>query len=268
MITGILFLIIAVLVPTVCLIAGTIGFAGALLLCIGIFLFEHLLYLLFFELCAVSVPMDKPLEKQSKICFWGCTNTGSLLSFYFRIHPEVIGLEKIPADSRFLLICNHRSLFDPLITIDQLRDYNIAFISKPSNFKLPIIGHVLYAAGCLPIDRENNRNALKTILTATDYINRDLCSVAIYPEGTRSKTGDLLPLHSGSFKIAQKARIPIVVASISGTERIKKDFLFSPKKVTLTILEVISAETVLSLKTVELSDRARSLIETDLQARE
>ena len=268
MITGILFLVIAVLVSAVCLIFGMLGFAGALLLCIGIFALEHLLYLLFFGLFAYAVPDDKPLEKQSKMCFRGCTETGSLLSFYFGVRPEVVGVEKIPTDSRFLFVCNHRSLFDPLITIDQLRAYNIPFISKPSNMKLPVIGRVLYAAGCLGIDRENNRNALKTILTATDYIKRNLCSIGIYPEGTRSKTMDLLPFHAGSFKIAQKARVPIVVASISGTEKIKKSMLFTPKKVTLTILDVIPVETVLALKTVELSDHARSLIEADLQAKE
>ena len=268
MITGILFIVTAVLVSAVCFLTGALGLAGALLLCIGIFAFEHLLYLIVFELIACPVPMDKPLEKQSRPCYWSCSNVGSLLSFYFGVHAEVIGTEKIPTDSRFLFVSNHRSLFDPLITIDKLRDYNIPFISKPSNMKIPIVGHVIYAAGCLGIDRENNRNALKTIQTATDYIKRDLCSMGIYPEGTRSKTMDLLPFHSGSFKIAQKARVPIVVASISGTEKINRSFLFAPKKVTLTILEVIPAETVLALKTVDLSDHARSLIEADLQAKE
>ena len=100
--------------------------------------------------------------------------------------PHLRGLEKLPKEGRFLFVCNHRSLFDPLMVMGYLADWNIAFISKPSNMRIPLAGDLAYAAGFLAIDRENDRAALKTILTAADYMKRDLCSIGIYPEGTRT----------------------------------------------------------------------------------
>ena len=165
---------------------------------------------------------------------------------------------------RFLYVCNHRSGFDPVIVMDKLRRYEISFISKPSNMKLPLIGRVAYAAGFLAIDRENDRNALRTILTAADYMKRDICSMGIYPEGTRSRTGELLPFHAGSLKAAQKAKVPIVVACCSGGEKIMKRKGFGGTKVYLDILEVIPAETVCGMKTTELSERIQGAIRENL----
>ena len=146
----------------------------------------------------------------------------------------------------------------------ELRDYDIAFISKPSNMKYPLSGHLAYASGCLAIDRENDRNALKTILTAADYMKCGICSVGVYPEGTRSKTEELLPFHAGCFKAAQKAKVPIVVAAVRGTEKAKHFRLFSTTGVYLDILEVLPAETVCSMRTDALSEHIRAMIQADL----
>ena len=268
MVTVVIFLIAAAILSCIFFLTGTAGLPGSLLLFLAFFLAEHVLYILFFGSFGFFVSNRSPIEKQSRICRWICANTTNVINYYFGIRAEVIGGEKIPTDSRFLFICNHRSLFDPLIVIDKLRDYNISFISKPSNFRIPFAGRIIYAAGYLPIDRENNRNALTTILTASDYLKKDICSIGIYPEGTRSKTAELLPFHAGSFKIAQKAHVPIVVASISGTEKMKKAHLFAANNVKLTILEVIPVETVVSSKTNDLSEHARGLIEAELRSEE
>lgn len=71
----------------------------------------------------------------------------------------------------------------------------------------------------MAIDRENPRNALLTIEKAAKLIESDEVSIGIYPEGTRSKECVLLPFHNGVFKIAQKASVPIVVASIQERSR-------------------------------------------------
>ena len=147
-----------------------------------------------------------------------------------------------------------------MVAMDKLRDSNISFISKPENMAIPVVGKVLYGAGFLAIDRENDRNALKTILTAADYLKRDLCSIGIYPEGTRSKTGELLPFHAGSFKIAQRAKVPVVVACVRGSEKSQVVNPFRPNKVRLEILDVIPAETVSASRTDALAEQARELI--------
>ena len=198
----------------------------------------------------------------------GVANGISVLNVYFGVRPVITGLEKMPTGGRFLYVSNHRSGFDPVIVMDKLRQYEISFISKPSNMKLPFIGRIAYAAGYLSIDRENDRNALRTILTAADYMKRDICSIGIYPEGTRSKTKELLPFHAGSLKAAQKAKVPIVVACCQGSEKIKKFRPFSGTKVNLDILELISAETVCAMKTQELSDHIVQIIQQNLDRRE
>ena len=241
-----------------------LSLGASLLLTLLGFLLLHVLYVLFFGLVSCSISMDKPLEKQNPLCRFACYATASLLCFYGGVRPVVTGLEKLPKDGRFLFVSNHCSIFDPMIVMDRLRDCNISFISKPENMAIPIAGKTLYGAGFLAIDRENDRNALKTILTAADYLKRDLCSIGIYPEGTRSKTGQLLPFHAGSFKIAQRAKVPVVVACMRGSEKAQVVNPISSNRIWLDILDVIPAETVASHRTDTLAQQVRDMIQNRL----
>ena len=191
--------------------------------------------------------------------------TGLLLGYCW-VRTHITGLDKLPDAGRFVFISNHRSGFDPLIVLNRLKKYDIAFISKPSNMALPFIGRIAHGAGCLPIDRENDRKALKTILQAADYVKRGVCSIGIYPEGTRSHDGELLPFHAGSFKIAQKADAPLAVACIRGTENITKNVLRRVTDVYLDILELIPAEKVKAMSTSELARYSSELISRHLAA--
>ena len=80
-----------------------------------------------------------------------------------RIHVHVSGMEKIPKDTKVLFVSNHRSIFDPIITWYALKKWKIAFVSKPSNFKIPFFGRIIRKCCFMPIDRENPRNAIVTI---------------------------------------------------------------------------------------------------------
>ena len=220
-----------------------------------------LLYVLFLTVCALLVDTKKEYEHDSPFyrrLLYGATACCIRL---LRIHVHIDGMEKLPKDSRFLLVCNHRSSFDPLATMWALRDYNVSFISKPSNLKIPIVGKLAWGACYLPINREDNREALKTILQAAEYLKNDVCSMCIYPEGTRSHGTAMLPFHSGSFKIAQKAGVPLVIASIEGTENVAKNVLRRPTRVTLKILEVIDAAEVKAEKTNTLADHSVETIQ-------
>ena len=243
--------------------AGFSPFAAVLLSVLAFFLMQAV-YALFFWAVACTVPKDRPLEKQNAICRFGAGTIVKVINFYAGIHPVITGIEKIPADQNFLYVSNHRSMFDPLVVMGSLSAYNIAFISKPANMSIPFGGRIAYAVGYLAIDRDNDRNAMKTILTAADYLKRGICNIGVYPEGTRSSTNELLPFHAGSLKVAQKAKVPIVVAAGHGTEKIRRFKMFSGIKVYLDILEVIPVETVCSMRTVELSQYIRQIIQDDL----
>ena len=131
-----------------------------------------------FVLCAavVSLFIDKswPRKKQNPLCRFFVRYGGELGCFYCGVRVHVSGTEKLPKDERFLLVANHRSLFDPLSIFHALGAYNIAFISKPSNLRIPVLGRLALGDCFLPIDRENDREALKSILCAADYLKRDL----------------------------------------------------------------------------------------------
>lgn len=179
------------------------------------------------------------------------------------IRVHVSGMEKVPADTRFLLVSNHRSNYDPILTWQVFKDYDLAFVSKPENFKIPMFGRIIRKCCFLPIDREDPRNAIVTINKAADLIKTDTVSVGIYPEGTRHRGREMLPFHNGVFKIAKKADVPIVVISVLGTDQICHR-LFRGVDVQLRILDVIPARKVAEAKTAQLGDTVRTIISHDL----
>lgn len=264
-----LFCLLAAALSALLLFTGALPLWGALLAGLGLYLLLHPLYLLFLYCFSLPIDREKPLDRPVPLCWDGAVRVLGALCSYAGLRGRLEGADKLPQDGRFLFVCNHRSLFDPCLSVKLLHPWRVAFIAKPSILKIPVIGRIAYAAGFLPIDRENNRNALKTILQAADYLKRDLCSMGIYPEGTRTRSGELLPFHAGSFKIAQRAGVPVAVAVIRGTEQVRKNFPLRRTRATLEILELIDAERVKTMSTNELSDysRERILAALDREAR-
>ena len=143
-------------------------------------------------------------------------------------------------------------------------------MSKPENFKIPIAGPFVYRNCYLSIDRENDRNALKTIVKCIKYINEDKFSIGIAPEGTRNK-GDqkiLLPFRDGCFQVATKSKCKIVVCSLKDLNRIHKNFPFKRTKVKMSILKVLDYEDYKDLHTSDISKIVRELITNKLNDRE
>ena len=241
-------------------VTGAADIWKVLLFFIGSLVAIHILYLSYAALVSLSIDKKKPLEKQSKNMKVLCEMAASIVCTFLFIRPRVTGVEMLPENGTFLLVCNHLSGYDPLVTIKLLRKYNVFFVMKPAILHLPLIGISTYGAGCIAIDRENNREALKSILQAADYLKKGICSICIYPEGTRSKSGALGEFHPGSFKVAQKAGTPIAVACIEGTEKVNRNILRRFTDVSLSILEVIPAEQVAEMRTVDLAEYSRALI--------
>lgn len=214
-----------------------------------------LLYVLFLTLSAYLVNPNKEYEHNSPFYRALLNGATSLCVKLLRIKIDITGAEKVPKDGRFLLVCNHRSKFDPILTWYVLKDCNLAFISKPENFKVPIFGRIIRKCCFMAIDREHPRNAIKTIRKAANLIKNDEVSVAVYPEGTRSRDMNLLPFHNGVFAIAKEAGVPVVVAAIQGTEKIYKNYPVRTSKVQLDFIDIIPAETVKVSRSSEIGDR-------------
>lgn len=217
-----------------------------------------LLYVLFLTVCALLVDTKKEYEHDSPFyrrLLYGATACCIRL---LHIHIHVDGMEKLPKDGRFLLVCNHRSNFDPILTWQVMKERNLAFVSKAENFQIPIFGRIIRRCCFMAIDRENPRNALLTIEKAAKLIASDEVSIGIYPEGTRSKTGELLPFRCGAFQIAKRAGAPIVIAKTTGTEQIAHRFARRRTLVRFDVLDVLDSDTVARLHTREIGEIARA----------
>lgn len=252
-----------------------IGQAGGAIKVTGVFLLRfleyfvgaHLAYaILMLAITEATVRLDKPQEKPSKFWLWHLREVAKLLCFYARVDIKTTGRELIPNDTRYLMVANHRSLADPVVMVEELPREQLIFVSKPGNYKIPVIGKVMHKCGCLSLDRENNRAALKTIKQATDYIDKDYTSVAIYPEGTRGRKNELQAFHAGSFKIAQRAGVPVVCVALRNTDEIIHNFPLKRTNVYIDIVGVIDAQYVKEHKTRETAGLAQKMIQDKLDA--
>ena len=180
-----------------------------------------------------------------------------------RLHTK--GLEKTPKEGRFLLVCNHLFLADPGILLHCFKKCQLAFITKKENQQMFIVGKIMHKIMCQPLDRDNDRQALKTILKCIQLIKDDEVSIGVFPEGYTSKDGKLHPFRPGAFKIAQKANVPIVVCTIQNTRQIFKNLAKGKRTdVELHLVDVIPPEDLKGKTTVEISDRVYEMMLADL----
>lgn len=223
-----------------------------------------LAYVMLIIISSLFVNTKKEYQRESRYFRFLLNSSTWLASKILRIKLHVAGMEKLPK-GRFLLVSNHRSKFDPILSWLVFDKCQIAFISKPENFKVPVYGRIIHRLCFMAIDRENPRNAVKTINRAVDLLNRDVACVAVYPEGTRNFEEGLLPFHNAMFKIAQKANVPVAVVTVRNTYDIQKNYPLHRSHVYVDVVEVLSAEEVKAVKTAALGDKVRDLMLENLK---
>ncbi len=231
----------------------------------GTWLGLGLLFFLFLWGACALVDTQKPQETDSKfyrqLMYLAEEAAFSLIG----IRLETRGLENVPADGRFLLVCNHIYDLDPLTLHLCFRKSQLAFITKWENCSMFIVGKLMHKTLCQPINRENDREALKTILKCIQILKEDKASVAVFPEGYTSMDRLLHPFRSGVFKIAQKARVPIVVCTIQNTYKTFQNLKhLKGTTVKVHLLEVIPPEELEGVTTVEIAERVHKLMADDL----
>lgn len=215
-------------------------------------------------ICSRFVRMDKDVESQNKICRYYANGILGALPQLMRIKVKVTGKEQLPKE-KFLLVCNHKSAMDPVLTMGELKkEYNLGFVAKKELFKIPIISRLMYNLFCLNLDRGNVKESAKTILRAAQVIKSGKASMGIYPEGKRNIKDGLLPFMDGAFKIAKKADCPIVVAVIKNTEEIVKNTPFKKTPVSLEFVGVLEKAFVSANSTGQISEKVRTMMEEKL----
>jgi len=137
------------------------------------------------------------------------------------------GLDNITTPP-YIFMCNHQSALDIYCLYFSL-PLSFRWIAKRQLFLIPFFGWALKRGGHISIDRENPREALKAIDEAARKI-RDGMNIIIFPEGTRSRDGSLLPFKKGGFSLALRAMVPIVPVGIVGTSTLQPKGSFIPKR--------------------------------------
>lgn len=178
----------------------------------------------------------------------------------------VAGREKVPADGPVIFMSNHQGNFDILslfIAVPQ----QFAWIAKEELFKVPVFGHSMGRAGYIPLDRSDGRRALKSMDAAAAKIKGGK-SVVIFPEGTRTHDGSLLPFKRGGFLLAEKAGVPIVPVTIDGSMEInpKNRIELYPGTIRITFGDPIPTAGVAGKQRDQLVERVRAAIAAGLES--
>lgn len=224
--------------------------------------------LLFLTVCIIPVSTSKYYERDSRFYRVLINIAAALGCWGGRLRLHITGKEKLPKDRRILYVGNHVSNFDPVIMLHAFPKAKLAYISKLSNFKIPWFGRYIRRCCFMDIDRENPRNAIVTINRAAELLKNQEVSIGVYPEGTRSKTAELLPFHNGVFKIAQKANVDIAVVSLIGTEKIHENFPWCRTDVYVDVLHIIPADQIKGVKTDVIGNQVADLLRDNQRKRE
>ena len=261
-----------------------LSFAGAVALCAGTGAFDTLAFLWllpvgfagsallltalsfgFLLLVCAPVDPDKPKEEDTP---WFRSMILSYVHAVLTVLPVKVratGLEKTPTDGRFLLVCNHLDNIDPAFLLHCFPKSRLAFVGKQETREMFLVNKVMPMLMCQPINRENDREALKTILKCIQLLKTDKASIAIFPEGRINPYRKLMHFRPGVFKIAQKANVPVVVCTLQNTQYAIGNLLKGKgTTIYLHLLDVIPAEEITAHTTVEVADRIYKMMAEDL----
>jgi 1-acyl-sn-glycerol-3-phosphate acyltransferase len=122
------------------------------------------------------------------------------------------GLENIDTQATYIYMCNHVSNIDPPAVVPALPRRTSVLVKKEL-FKVPILGKAMRMASLVPVDRTNRDAAIRSLSAAGDVMRSGL-NMTVFPEGTRSREGKLLPFKKGPFYLAMESGIPVVPMTI------------------------------------------------------
>ena len=228
-----------------------------------IFAIYTLVVLTFFFLLSlvalfVCYPFDKPRRVVHELSRWLCF---SWWYAPFTWRRKIEGLENVDKKKPYVIVINHNSMAD-IISL-YFVPLNFRWVSKQEVFRIPYIGPMLWMHGDIAIQRGRATESMRKVINdGKMWINRGV-SVAIFPEGTRSKTGEIQRFKGGAFALAKEAGVEILPVVLDGTTKIfrPKSFWFNWKhRLTLKVLPPISAEKVASTDTSELANEVHDMM--------
>ena len=201
------------------------------------------LYLLSFVAFVLCYPFDKKRAVVHKLSEW---LTDTVFLFAPGMRREVIGVENIDPKQAYVVVLNHQSM------VDILSIYNLPLIfkwvSKKEVYRIPLVGRLLLMHGDIVINRASAKEAMQLVHSKGKEWLKKGASVSIFPEGTRSKDGEIHNFKAGAFILAKDAGVPILPIVLDGTSTlVRKGWMINWKNViTIKVLPPIPAEEVAS----------------------
>ena len=178
---------------------------------------------------------------------------------------QVFGTENIPKESGFVMYSNHQGMFD-VLAIPATCDQPLGAVLKKELKDIPFLKQVIACTKSFPMDREDVRGSMEVILAATKEVANGR-NYLIFPEGTRSKNGNQMrEFHAGSFKIASKAKAPIVPVALIDCYKVFDEKGCKPVSMQIHYLPVIPYEEYKDMKTPELAQMVHDRIEACVKA--
>lgn len=232
---------------------------------LGTFLGLALITFLIIWISCACVDMKRAQEKESKYFRFLVQGLAHAAVPITSTHLHTQGLKQTPKSGRFLLVCNHLNDMDPVVLLRSFPRSQLAFISKRENDKKFLIGPLMRKILCQPINRENDKEALRTILKCVEILEKDQASIAVFPEGYIKGDNLLHPFRNGVFKIAQKTKVPIVVCTLQNTQHIFKNAVrMQPTDVPLHLVKVIEPQEYEGMNATQIGNMVYALMAEDL----
>ena len=167
----------------------------------------------------------------------------------------------VPDDPRrpYVVVANHESFADILLICHVPME--MKWMSKSEFFKIPMLGWAMRLAGDIRLDRGDKKSGARALAECRDRLDKRV-SVMIFPEGTRSKTGELGEFKDGAFRVAVQSGVPILPLAVLGTRDalIKHDWRFGYSRAEVRVLDPISTDGLTKADVESLRDRTRSVI--------
>ena len=223
-----------------------------------------------FALAVVLLAITRPVDRRRVVlhplftCFWGayyiyCNPSGGIGASWAR--------EKLRWRGPAVLVANHASLIDILVLFDLYRPFK--WVAKAANFRLPFIGWNMTLNDYVPVVRGNKDSIVQMMEDCRRHLRRG-SPVLLFPEGTRTRDGELLPFKDGAFQLAAEMRCPLVPIAIHGTGEVlpKHGMILRQRMYGLVeVLDPIAVPVVGDCDAGVLRERAREAIADALARR-